>query len=320
MEIDLKQFSEMVNTSSQHVKRELESIDTKLALGSIISFFLAIGLSAIFELLQYWAASSFLIMYIWSIRSIVKTKKPNIRDMESTQQKLKDLGTAKARLGFEWLFFNLSSVIKSVSSIYVVTFLFYILVITGVLTFQRPVPIIIPLITTIVYGLSPFFLDRSIPFFTEGHYMKSMEKSLSLKKPKLIIAGMILGVSLLLLLMLFLPIWAFIDAISFIFPLTLKSILFVVVLIIQLFLIAVLSSYFSSILAKKELTNTLTNYANINDRINALIIKGNIDENIVSELQNSYLTAKKYDVFIDDYFKFVNFYFLRMNRTYLENI
>lgn len=89
------------------------------------------------------------------------------------------------------------------------------------------------------------------------------------------------------------------------------------VLLLQFIAIAIISSYFSSLTAKKELANTLTNFADIDYQINRLIIRNKADTENVKSLTKMYLTAKKYDILTDDYFKFVNFYYLLMNRTYL---
>ena len=44
-----------------------------------------------------------------------------------------------------------------------------------------------------------------------------------------------------------------------------------------------------------------------------------VEDDAVMRLETLYLTAKKYDVLINDYFKFVNYYYLHMNRTYMKN-
>jgi len=116
------------------------------------------------------------------------------------------------------------------------------------------------------------------------------------------------------------PIWSLYETRSFYLPINEKALLLLLVLLLQIVAIAIMSSYFSALKAKKELANTLTNFADIDYQINNLLLEGEVDDDAIMRLKTLYLTAKKYDVTIDDYFKFVNFYYLLMNRTYLKNM
>ena len=82
----------------------------------------------------------------------------------------------------------------------------------------------------------------------------------------------------------------------------------------------ILSSYYSSQTASRQLTNSLTNYADINYQINHLILYNKVDEEKYKKLRRMYLTAKPYDLLIDDSMQFIQFYYLIMNRTYVNAI
>ncbi len=56
----------------------------------------------------------------------------------------------------------------------------------------------------------------------------------------------------------------------------------------------------------------------IHYQINDLILSKDIKEDIVENLKMLYLTAKQYDIFVDDSLKFVNYYYLLMHRVYLK--
>jgi len=59
------------------------------------------------------------------------------------------------------------------------------------------------------------------------------------------------------------------------------------------------------------------NLDKVNSEINRIILSGTINEEQIEIAENAYLYAKQYDLRIDEYFKFVPYYFLAMNRTYL---
>jgi hypothetical protein len=81
-------------------------------------------------------------------------------------------------------------------------------------------------------------------------------------------------------------------------------------------LLLLFASYFSAISAKKELVNTITNFADLNYIINSMIIKNDINPNEFENLKRLYLSAKQFDLLIDDSFKFVIFYMLTIHRVY----
>jgi len=71
------------------------------------------------------------------------------------------------------------------------------------------------------------------------------------------------------------------------------------VLLLQILIGVLFSSYFSSISAKKELSNSLTNFSDINDQINSLIINKDYEEEKYERLKKLYSTAKLFDLVID---------------------
>ena len=116
------------------------------------------------------------------------------------------------------------------------------------------------------------------------------------------------------------PIWLLVLVRNTYYPFSKDSLYIILVFALQLITIALFSSYFSALSSRKELSNTLTNLASIDYQIEALIIKGEINEESVSNLENSFLTAKQYELVIDDNLKFVNFYGLNMHKTYIRQL
>ena len=66
--------------------------------------------------------------------------------------------------------------------------------------------------------------------------------------------------------------------------------------------------------------NSLTNFADINYQISYALLSDKIDSLNFERLKNMYLTAKQYDLKIDNSFKFINLYMLIMHRVYIRAI
>jgi len=57
----------------------------------------------------------------------------------------------------------------------------------------------------------------------------------------------------------------------------------------------------------------------IDNQISELLLNKKIRVKTVKSLRKMFLTAKRYDLVVDNTFKFVNFYYLKVNRVYIKN-
>lgn len=318
---ELKELREMVNQSSDHTQKQLQNIDTNLLIGSLISLIFAIGISFQLKILIYWIPASFLLMILWAIYGLFSTTKGiNSENVEKIIDYTQTIDKNKSGFGFIWFFKNMLPFMKAVSLIYAVTFFALLLVQNKTLNIDQQVSILIPAFSALLLIPSPFFLDNLTSFFERG-FTETLNSFISLRenlppKRKNIILGAIKLVFILIYipLIVIFPIWSLIITYSIVSDL----IFLLIILFLQLAVIIFFASYYSSLSAKRELTNAITNFSDINYQINDLILSKDIKEDIVEKLKTLYLTAKQYDILVDDSLKFVNYYYLLMHRVYLK--
>jgi hypothetical protein len=94
----------------------------------------------------------------------------------------------------------------------------------------------------------------------------------------------------------------------------------ILVLFFQVVIILLLTSYFSALAAKKELSNSITNYSDLNSLINFFIIRKKTSEEKVETIKKLFFSAKLYDIKVDDSLLFIYVYQLIPNRTNIQEI
>ena len=62
--VELKELRDMVNQSLDHTYKQLQSIESNVSLGVIISIFVALGISFQLKILAYWIPASFLLLVL----------------------------------------------------------------------------------------------------------------------------------------------------------------------------------------------------------------------------------------------------------------
>jgi len=212
-------------------------------------------------------------------------------------------------------------IIRAVSLIYWVTFIVLLLIQIEILPVVHQFSIIVPIISALIFIAPPFFLGKTIEFAKQGGFTQSYQEFQSLKSRKaLVILAIVILAVFYSLSMFVLPGLSLSWTRSIYLPLRGDSLFLILVLLLQIIVIAMFASYFSSLSAKKELTNSLTNFANTNDQVSNLLLSKDVDKEAVEKLKEQYLSAKQYDLVIDDYFKFVNYYWLSMHKVYLNRL
>lgn len=319
---ELRELRNIVNQSSLHTERQLQSIDTTLLVKSLVAFILSLGLTFIFKIMIYWLPASFLLMYLWALYSLRSTMR-GIK-FEEVHEAYQKHGRRTFDYGYVWFFRNISPLIKALCIIYAVTLVVLVLIGTKTLDVEQQFSIVIPAISAFIFILPSFFLDNVIKFSAKGGFSESLNKFWSIERSKGLVILVILVIVLIFLayviFILVLPGLSLWVIRSIYYPIGGDSFFVILILILQVIVLAMFASYFSSLSVKKELTNTLTNFANIDYQINSLIMSGVVKRQAVEELKNLYLAAKPYDLVVDDYFKFVNYYILAMHKVYLTKL
>lgn len=312
----------MINESFDHTSRQLQNIDKNLLFGSFISIFIALGVSWQLTIIAYWIPASFLLMYLWGIWALITTKKTIKSDnVEQAVENVKRVTEKDFSFYLRMLLDNLKPIVLSVCVIYVITIALLFLVETGLIITANPYSIAIPVIAALIFIIPALSFDSLIKNFEQmalfgfrflAHYADRDQDSHEWSTG-------VSSVTSLVLTCLYLPFLGILPLCAFFITVGSKiNIYLVFVLFLQIITIAILTSYFSSVFVKKELTNALTNYADLIGLINGMIINNEYDEETAKRLSKIYLTSKNYDFMIVDTLKFVNWYLLIPNRANLK--
>lgn len=312
-----------VNESAQLTKNQLDAIKFQKPLTIIISFAISLGLVYWIKVAIYWIPASFLIMYLWGLKGLLSSKKSfDITNVERSIEVKKKLTKEQLEHGVEWFFLNISSFAKATAIIYGISLFILLAIHQGWIAYEQKPPLFWPIISLIIYLPIPFLLKRTSIFikrfihapFELLETIKDVFGSGTLS----IILGILKMVFILIVILgsLLAPIISLIQTLGLIQD----WLFFGLVVMLQFSLIIILSGYYSSITALSQLANTLTNYADINYQLNKLLLDRKVDEIKLNQLKKLYLTAKPYDLLIDNSMQFVQFYYLLMNKTYLSSL
>lgn len=321
-----KEFIELrdaVNESAQLTKNQLESIKFQSPLAIVSSLGISFGLVYWLKIAIYWIPASFLIMYLWGLKGLASSKKSfEPENVEKSIQIKKVLKQEQINHGVDWFFLNLSNFAKATAIIYGVSLFILIAINQRWIDANQEISMWWPVFALLVYLPVPFLLDRTKNFIKNSlnnqfEFIESVRETFG-KSGLSIVLGIlkIIFIVILILGVILAPLVALFQTIGFIQD----WLFFALVVILQFISIMILSSYYSGLTASRQLANTLTNYADINYQINYLIINKKEDEQQYSRLKRMYLTAKPYDILIDDSIQFLQFYYLIMNRTFMAEI
>lgn len=318
----LKELRDAVNQSSEHTQRQLQNIQSNIFFGFLLSIVFALGISYLLKIMLYWIPASFLLMYLWALYSFISNGgKFNRKQLDTNIEKYHKLEGIKFEIGISYIFKNISPLINGVSLIYAITLLVLILIANGAIVPNKSFSLIIPSVVAFMYIPIPFFIDNLERYIRQNSFNQSLTQLFELKQKEeatqfkiFILAAILFFLFVYILIIIFLPLGALLKTYTIV-----EEILFLVlVLILQLSVIIMFGSYFSSLSAKRELSNTITNFADINYQINDAILSENITANEIERLKKMYLTAKQYELYIDSSLKFVHFYSLMMHRVYIK--
>ena len=316
----IKELREAVSSASEHTKRQLDSVDSS-PVKSLVSIFISLGISYFLRISLLWIPVSLLILPLWSFYGLLITinrvRTKQIKQVQETQEKL---GDKVFDYGFIWIFRNTSSMVKGLSAIFIVSFFIFVGILAGIVPFNQELPKVVPLITLAIYSVTPLFFDNLSDYLEKGgivNYLKRVP-SLSNKKQLLLLLAIIVLVLVSAMAMYVLPIWSLIQTRPFYYPFTTESWLILLVAFLQFITFAMFCNYFSSLSARKELSNTLTNLASIDYQINRLILNNDVSEESLSELKTSFMAAKRYELGIDNFFLIFPFYALTMSKVQIK--
>jgi len=319
----VSEFTELegaVNRSSEHTQRQLESIDSNLLLGSLISLASAFGITFVAKLLKYWIPASFLLICLWALYAILVVKRrTRSRESREREELIEKSDATQINLNIVSIFKNAAPIIKAVSCIYGITFVILAMIANKTIEVGVAFSLTIPVISAVLLSIAFIFCDKVTNFFERGELGLSLREMSSTPRSARFIGLVIFAIVYTILMVVF-PFWSLWITRDLYLPLRENILFLLLVLVIQWVTLTILASYFSSISAKKELSNAVTNFASIDYQLSHLLVSGEVNETALAALKRLYLTAKKYELVVEDTFKFINFYSLRYTQVYLMTL
>jgi hypothetical protein len=317
----LKKLKEMVNQSAEHTQRQLQVIEFNIFITSILSGVLTLLIGSLFsltlteaksfqsKLLQSWIPSSFFLGTVSAAFIMYSTRKEfdqwtNIKDRKKTLKPY-----------YLWLFQNFSPFLEAISFIYGVTLIVLFVDINQWSSINAIFKLLVISVSSL-FIILPFFYQ-----YIQNSLMMISVEDLS-KEPLSFEVAKILKLVLVFFIVYSIAILTSAYAFNVTFNLLTNNLFFFfIALVLQSAIILSFASYFSAVLAKKEMTNSLTNFSRLNYKLDSLLLnKKMINTKIVQNLEDVYLNAKPYELVVSNYLNFVNVYYLRINKINQEGI
>lgn len=311
-----RELRESVKLSSEHTQRQLSNIDKNTIIGAVISLIVALGtsfnlktLTPHIETLTYWIPASFSLLFLWIIYSIFSLLRKN--------KKRDNKSNFNEKISIDALNYSIKVNLMAFSIIYIITLIiFTMILLSNILQINeiyQDVPMITVILTIIIsisISINPFLVDYSIKS-SKNEELKNILKNEKIKnilekidKYAIYISCICMAITLIPFYFLLLKplITIFSENLSFLILITILQFIFV-------FLSA---SYISAVLAKKELTNSITTYTDINDKINEILLYQNekLNQKNLDKLLKRYLEAKRFEMHTTSMFNLVNIYYL----------
>jgi len=320
---DLDDLRKAVASASEHTQRQLTSIDGSLLLKSLFSVLISLGVSYVLKIAILWIPVSLLIIPLWSAYGLItllkRFTKKHVSEAIENQRKLGDKVT---NYRSSWMYDNIGPMIKALSMIYIGTFFVFIGIEAQIIQINYEIPKLVPIITVVLFGSIPLYYDDLTKYIEQN-----MSHGLDLDISKLSASKLFIGCFVIIIGMAFtpgilfgLPIWSLVLIRSIYYPFTAEIWLAFLVAFLQLITIAMFCSYFSSLSARKELVNTLTNMADIDYQISMLNLSKDVKAESVMELTKSFMSAKKYELSVNNMLLFFPFYELAISKAHVKQL
>ena len=324
---DLKLINKAVNEASEHTKRQLDAIDS-FSLVAIFSVIVAFGITYRLEISKYWIPSAFFLIILWGVYSFLIFKLKKSKN-ESFEQDYGDISKIKAyQISFkmELLIKNVLPFGNSLAMIFVISLIFILISPPSWFNFDNFIAYI-PVVACIIWSIFPFIVDSLGRVFDTNNIKKIINRHRALTESEKIDDKKIfttIGISFFsivyVIFLLILPIISLFITYPSNNPFSENLRYFSLVLLLQIVALIMIARYFNALTVRKELTNTLTNYADIHSFISYYLISGDHEPQDIERLKHLFLTAKRFDVAVDNSFKLINFYTLIPHRVSQKEI
>ena len=312
-----------VNQSSIHTNRQLALINANTYIGGFILLAFTLGIIYFLNKFEYWIPTGFILFYFLiftAIRSFISSfyGKDDKDTLNFYKEKHKEI-TYRIDSCMQK---NLSIIMQSLAILYLVSFFIILSIQYHWIGIQGSIEILIPAVTCLLFLPVPYFIKEFTQLLKPAEVKLSLQKIIQKNQQtkwkipftwnfvKPFIFGFYLSV---LFIMPLISIW------------TTRSLVtqwpyLLLIFLMQSFMIILFSNSFSANTVRKELSSTITTYADINFLLGMAEISNHHTPAEYQHVQTLYQAAKPYDFSIKDTFKFINYYMLVPNRYYLKEI
>ncbi|MGD0854722.1 MAG: hypothetical protein ABSA18_02835 [Dehalococcoidia bacterium] len=322
-ENELDQLRDMVDHSFSQIEAQTKLININFSYPLFAAVLAGLMAAAGFitNNILYWLPASFVVIYLWSVFSGKSWWTSRVNNAEAIRDASKSINQEQFNFGLLWLLKNSSPLITAIGLLFLVNIVILLLVWVQIIKSVVPFDFWIPLITSVIFIPIPIWLSSLINYVESGRLRIPVPKDDSLTDSPIKIAGILIFAIIYIFALLIMP-FVSIKAMSFLFFHEGVSFwtafgIMIIAMLVQVVCFILLSSYFSAVGAKKELSNTLTILSALSLQIDDYILNDGKGPTSLDMLKDQYMKTRRFNLVTDDYMKIVPFYMLNMNREYL---
>jgi hypothetical protein len=318
-----KALQTIVDQSAVHTNRQLSLINGSTYIGGFILLAFTLGIIYFLNVFEYWVLTSFILFYFLlptAIFSFIRSfhGKDEKETLKFYQEKHKEI-TNRVESCLQK---NLSVLMQSLAIIFMVSFFILLSIQYNWIIIPTTFDISIPAVTCLLFLPVPFFIKEFTQLLKPAEIKKSLQRIIQQNQQTLWKVPLTWNFVKPFIFSFYLAVLFIMPALSIWMLRTLIAqwpYLFLIV-IMQSCMIILFSNSFSANTVRKELSNTITTYADINFLLSMAEINEHYTFAEYQHLYSLYQTAKPFDFSIKDTFKFINYYMLVPNRYYLKEI
>ena len=318
-----KILQDAVDQSSLHTKRQLGAINGNSYIGGFIILVLALSITYFLNIFQYWIPAKFLLFYFLLFTAFRSVRAPFVgKDIKNILKHHKEKHKETCFRIDSCLHKNLAIIMQSFIVLCIISFFILISIEYNWITTVNSMETLLPAISCLLFIPVPFFIkdfhQLFKPFELKIYLQKIIQKNNETIWKSVLTWSFIkpFFFGFYLILLFFLPLFSIwtIRVIVTQWPYVL------LVFLLQCFMVILFANSFSANAIRKELTTTITKYADINYLLSMAQIQQHNTSTEYQRLQNLYQSSKPYGFNIQDSFKFINYYMLIPNRFYLKEL
>ena len=318
-----KVLQNAVDKSARHTQRQLRTINGNSYIGGFILLVLALGITYFINGFLYWVPAGFLLFYFLLVTGLRSMRAPFIhKDIKEFQRYHKE----KHKEIHKRIDFcerkNLAILMQSLVILYLISFFILLAFEYNWIVIGHSIDLFIPVLTCLLFIPVPFFIKEFHRLFYPSEIRASLQGLLQqqVNSPWKTVCSVAflkpLFFGLYMMLLLVLPLLSLFIISEAITQWPYVAFMF----LMQGFMIVLFTNSFSVNTVRKELTTTITNYADLSDLISMAQIQSHFTTAEYDRMQRLYQSAKPYDFIVQDTFKFMNYYMLVPNRFHLKEL